>query len=528
MSSDSRPSIWRGAVLGASVSLGAVPFFLLGQLLAGLPNGAYVIFEWVAGILPGSVVSFGIDALVALLKPIGVNSLSSVAKAAEKGMALALFIVLGAATGAALRAAARKGVRALPAWGALAGVALFAGTAFMKTARSPGQGAISFLWLGGVFLAWGVVMGRVCSPPAVAPTPLAQERRLWLAAAVTGSLGSLLALVLARLRRFSRGPVARAPRIDVSTTSGPAASPPASVLAARPPPVPGTRPEITDNDRFYRIDINLRAPEIDVRQWNLELAGLVDRPRVLTLEEIRARPQITQAITLECISNPVGGDLIGTSLWTGVRLNDLLREAGLRSGAAAVFVQAADGFYETVPMDEAMDDRTLLVHAMNGVPLAADHGFPLRIYIPNHYGMKQPKWIRRLEVIDEWRPGYWVERGWDRLAIPQTTAVVDVAARASERGDAPVLLGGIAFAGTRGVSRVEVQVDDGPWSSAALRTPSLSPLTWVEWRHAWRGPRGRHVFRVRAYDGAGHRQPTQPQPVHPSGATGIHAIERTV
>jgi DMSO/TMAO reductase YedYZ molybdopterin-dependent catalytic subunit len=413
----------------------------------------------------------------------------------------------------------------------LAGVALFVVAASMTATQAVGQTVVSVLWLAGLCIAWGALIGRACSPPAVDRPELARGRRLWTVTVLGAGVSSLLALMLGRLRRgrVAGGTGPSLGRIDVGATAGPAASPPAATLAARPAPVPGTRPEITDNDRFYRIDINLHAPEIDARAWKLELAGLVERPRAFTLEEIHARPAITQAITLECISNPVGGDLIGTSLWTGVRLRDVLREAGLRSAAAAVWVQAADGFYETVEMDDALDERTLLVHAMNGVPLAAEHGFPLRIYIPDRYGMKQPKWIRRLEVIDRWRPGYWVERGWSRKAVPQTTAVIDTAVRADgARGAGSVMVGGIAFAGARGVSRVEVQVDDGPWSPAELRTPSLSPLTWVEWRYAWGGPPGRHALRVRAYDGAGHLQPTQPQPPHPSGATGIHAIVKTV
>jgi DMSO/TMAO reductase YedYZ molybdopterin-dependent catalytic subunit len=210
-------------------------------------------------------------------------------------------------------------------------------------------------------------------------------------------------------------------------------------------------------------------------------------------------------------------------------LKDILRAAGPRSSSRAVFIEAADGFYESIEMNDALDDRTLLVYAMNGVPLSPDHGFPLRIYVPGRYGMKQPKWIRRIEVTDRWRPGYWVERGWNREAMVQTTSVIDTIETSMMLGETKALwVGGIAFAGARRISRVEVQVDGGPWREAELRAPPLSPLTWVQWRYAWPYQPGRHEFRVRAYDGKGVLQPTEERSPHPDGATGIHEMMTVV
>jgi hypothetical protein len=242
----------------------------------------------------------------------------------------------------------------------------------------------------------------------------------------------------------------------------------------------------------------------------------------LTLDEIRARPSVSQVITLQCISNPVAGDLTSTSLWTGLRLKDLLEEAGMLSAAEEAYIESADGFYESVEMADILDERTLLVHTMNGVPLPVEHGFPLRIYIPNRYGMKQPKWIERIEVIDRQGPGYWVERGWSVEARPQTVSAIDAVVREPSGGVLPV--GGIAYAGGRGISKVEVQVDDGPWAEAILRAPPLSPLTWVQWRYDWPYQAGRHTFRVRAYDGAGILQITDRQSPRPDGATGVHEV----
>jgi hypothetical protein len=305
--------------------------------------------------------------------------------------------------------------------------------------------------------------------------------------------------------------------------TGPAASPSEEELAARILPAPGTRPELTSNEAFYRIDINTIPPSVEEAGWRLELGGMVNTPLSLTLDEIRARPAASQVVTMQCISNPVGGDLTGTSLWTGVRLKDLLEEAGLAPGAQELAIEAADGFYESVAMADMQDERTLLVYAMNGEPLPREHGFPLRIYIPNRYGMKQPKWITRMEVIGEKGPGYWVDRGWSPEAIALTTSAIDPTPNdlvPDENGILP--LGGIAWAGARGIARVEVQIDDGEWVEAQLRNPPLSPLSWVQWRYDWPSTPGRHAVRVRATDGAGELQTAEVSDPAPNGATGLH------
>jgi DMSO/TMAO reductase YedYZ molybdopterin-dependent catalytic subunit len=258
----------------------------------------------------------------------------------------------------------------------------------------------------------------------------------------------------------------------------------------------------------------------------LEIGGLVDNPLTLTLNDIRSRPSISQYITLSCISNRIGGDLISTALWTGIRLRDLLNEVGLQSEARGLYIEAADGFFETVVMEDMMDDRTLLVYEMNGQPLPREHGFPLRIYIPNHFGMKQPKWIVRMEAVADEPPGYWVERGWSQTAIMRTTSVID-AVRVEAAGEGRTAMGGIAHAGDRGISKVEVQVDDGPWQEAELRVPPLSPLTWVQWRFEGSLPAGDHVAKVRAYDGDGKLQVLEENPPHPDGATGVDTFSFT-
>jgi hypothetical protein len=180
-------------------------------------------------------------------------------------------------------------------------------------------------------------------------------------------------------------------------------------------------------------------------------------------------------------------------------------------------------------MVEAQDERTLLAYAMNEEPLPAEHGFPLRLCIPNHYGMKQPKWIRSLHVIDHQGAGYWVDRGWSRSAIVRTTSVIDaVDTSGMDPSTRVVPVGGIAFAGSRGISGVEIQVDDGPWNAVELRVPALSPLTWVQWRYLWPATEGRHTLRVRATDGNGTLQESKENGSFPDGATGLYSVKKSV
>jgi hypothetical protein len=287
-------------------------------------------------------------------------------------------------------------------------------------------------------------------------------------------------------------------------------------------PAPGTRPELTPTKDFYRIDINTRPVVIDGQSWVLEVDGLFENPRPLSLDDLMAYPPVTQAITLSCISNRVGGDLIGTSNWTGARLRDVFKDLGLRPEAKELMVEGADDFFESVVMEDLMDPRTLLVYGMNGETLPEKHGFPLRIYIPNRYGMKQPKWITRIEAVDDGKEGFWVKRGWSYEARPQIISVIDAVAVA-EAADGLVPVGGIAWAGDRGIQKVEVQVDEREWEEATLRVPSLSPLTWVQWRYDWPMVSGRHRFRVRATDGTGTLQTSEVKGVRPNGATGYHA-----
>jgi hypothetical protein len=205
----------------------------------------------------------------------------------------------------------------------------------------------------------------------------------------------------------------------------------------------------------------------------------------------------------------------------------VLQDLGLRPEAKELAVKAVDGFYESVQMRDMLDSRTLLVYGMNGETLPVEHGFPLRIYIPNRYGMKQPKWITSIEAIDHSGRGYWVDEGWSAEARPQILSVIDAVAK-DHNVNGRVPIGGIAWAGDRGIKKVEVQVDGGTWAEAILQTPPLSPLTWVLWRYDWLAVPGRHVFRVRATDGTGALQTGEEHDTFPDGATGYNSTTVTI
>lgn len=521
-----KPSIRLGILLGATTSVAVIALSYLAERTAGMPFLPFDLFDWIARLLPGGLITFGIDLMVAVIRALRLGPTDATAKLAEQALALLQVIAGGALFGGLLAWSARRGAVGFIPRGLIGGGILFVITAAAESSLDR-AGPAELIWTAALLLGWGAALGALLAlaGPALAGAPDARMGRRSFLYLVGGGVVSISVGSLA-LARSSRAPAPEAAAgdeiVDLSRTSGPAASPGPDALAGRVDPAPGTRAEITTNAQFYRIDINTRPPVVEEASWRLEIGGLVERPLSLTLDEIRARPSVSQVITLQCISNPVAGDLTSTSLWTGLRLKDLLEEAGMLSAAEEAYIESADGFYESVEMADILDERTLLVHTMNGVPLPVEHGFPLRIYIPNRYGMKQPKWIERIEVIDRQGPGYWVERGWSVEARPQTVSAIDAVVREPSGGVLPV--GGIAYAGGRGISKVEVQVDDGPWAEAILRAPPLSPLTWVQWRYDWPYQAGRHTFRVRAYDGAGILQITDRQSPRPDGATGVHEV----
>ena len=517
--------------LGLLVGGAAIAVTYLGHRLAGLPYLPFDIFDWMARALPGGLIAHMIDAMVGVIRGLRLGPTASTAKLAEQGLALAQFAGAWFVFGIVLAAAGRRRPERQTLFGSLGGALLFVSAAGIEWARGF-QGSRPLLavpWLAVVLIGGGALLGRALtaasgSPDASPEDTIARRRFLRLV-----GTGSFVVMVTAAGVSVESGKDKK-PSEDVDQeeilraagTSGPAASPPPFQLEKRFPPVPGTRAELTKNRDFYRIDIDLKPPVVDGKTWRLKVEGLVEHPLDLTLDEILSKPRQTQALTLSCISNPVGGDLISTSFWTGTPFKGILDEAGLKKDVREIFIESADGFYESVPLSEAVDTRTLLVYEMNGEPLTAGHGYPLRIFIPGHFGMKQPKWIVRMEAIDRKGRGFWVDRNWSDTAFVRTTSVIDVIAAGRRDPAAGVVpVGGIAYSGDKGISLVEVQADNGPWEKAELRAPALSPLTWIQWRYGWKATPGKHVLRVRAYDGAGTLQVTEDNPPSPDGATGI-------
>jgi DMSO/TMAO reductase YedYZ molybdopterin-dependent catalytic subunit len=294
-------------------------------------------------------------------------------------------------------------------------------------------------------------------------------------------------------------------------------------------PAPGTRPEYTPVKDHYQVFIEVEPTVIREEDWILPITGLVDNPLMLTLQDFREKfPPRQQYVTLSCISGRIGTSLISTTHWTGASVQDVLAEAQVKPEARYLHITSADGFYETVDLELIRSDaRIMFCYSWDGNTLPVGHGFPLRIWIPDRYGMKQPKWITGVEVTDEYRPGYWVERSWDEIAQVQTTSVIDtvaINARYESGGEQLIPIGGIAFSGARGISRVEVRVDDGAWQQAQLRAP-LSETTWVLWRYDWPFESGNHKFEVRCVEADGTPQVETEQDARPSGATGIHNLE---
>ncbi len=546
------PSLWLGGLLGGITSLPLIALLYLGSKVAGLPFVPFDLFDWLARVLPGSVINIGIDSMVRLISSLGLGPISATAKTLEQTAGVLLVIAGGVVVGVLMALGIRRtkwsGTTIGSALGALAFLVVAAVEFSLRTGIS-GDEAVALLWLAVVIVGWGTFLGAWLIAPALsaAPEGYSASRRALLIKLAGGSIGvAVLATGLGRfleLEQQASGAGQALSTLGATPPPGtnvPSGAPtvvitptPLAVETAqatereRVPAAPGTRPDLTPNQNFYRIDIDTIPPIIEGGSWKLAVTGLFERPRDLTLSDLLAYPPITQPVTQACISNPVGGDLIGTTNYTGARLRDVVQDLGMRPQADALYIQSADGFYETVVMQDIMDPRTLLVYGMNGVTLPIEHGFPLRISIPNRYGMKQPKWMTSMQAIDHNASGYWVDRGWSPTAYPQILSMIDTVATSHvENGRVPV--GGIAWAGDRGIKKVEVQVDKGPWAAATLRTPPLGPLTWVQWRYDWPLVRGNHTFTVRATDGTGALQIETPQDTFPNGATGYNSVGVTI
>ena len=296
--------------------------------------------------------------------------------------------------------------------------------------------------------------------------------------------------------------------------------------------------EITPTDLFYRVDINPVPPTVDANSWRLVVKGLVNTPLTITYEQLRSMASIPQIATLECVSNKIANDFIGTAIWNGIKLKSVLDQAGLKPNAKYIVFRCADGYDVGIPLDRGLQEGSILAYGMNGETLNNKHGFPIRAIIPGLYGMMNPKWITEIEVIDRVYEGYWQKKGWANNARYNTHSYIVIPGNAPIRkifrnlGSVNAIVGeqipiaGVAFAGDRGISTIQVSSDGGAtWKDARVKNP-LSPYSWVIWTTELDVTSGRdYKIVVRAIDKTGKIQTGEVREPFPSGATGYHTVE---
>ncbi|MGW7291788.1 molybdopterin-dependent oxidoreductase [Streptomyces xiamenensis] len=353
----------------------------------------------------------------------------------------------------------------------------------------------------------------------------AQSRRRFFALA-GGAIGAALVAVPGGRQLWAQRVAAARTAVVLPTPSSAAAPLPAKVSAG----VPGVDPFVTRNADFYRIDTALVVPQMEPKDWRLRIHGRVKRPLTLTWEQLLARPMVERYITLSCVSNEVGGELVGNARWLGVPIKDLLDEVEPERGADQVVSRSVDGYTAGTPTAALSDGRdALLAVGMNGEPLPVEHGFPVRMIVPGLYGyVSATKWLTELELSSfSDFSAYWVRRDYAVLAPVKTQSRIDTPGSGKRLEQGLVMVAGVAWAQQRGVSAVEVRVDDGPWQQADLAAvPSVD--TWRQWSWPWQATPGKHRLQVRATDDTGRPQTGQVQKPLPDGATGWHTIEVTV
>ncbi|MGY1723456.1 molybdopterin-dependent oxidoreductase [Blastococcus sp. SYSU DS0533] len=496
--------------------------------------------ELVAGLVPGApslVIAVGdavIDSVPGWLEQWAIATLG----AADKPVLLGGVLVVSALIGAALGVLARR--RVVPAAGGIALFATLGVVAALADDRNPvfptvpvglvgAATGIAVLGLLVVLLPRRAVLAGGGAPapadpaePGTVPALSELDRRRFLA--VTG--GATVLGVLAGVGGYLLSGRERLDGLRAAIRL------PVPVRQAGPVPdgadleIPGLTPLFTPNAEFYRIDTALRVPTVDPDGWQLEVRGMVDDPFTLTYAELLELPQIEADVTLVCVSDEVGGDLVGNARWQGVPLRALLERAGLQEGATQLIGRSVDGFTAGFPTITALDvEEAMVAVAMNGEPLPAEHGFPARLVVPGLYGyVSATKWLSTIELTGWDVDGYWIPRGWAKEGPIKTQARIDVPRSGSTVPAARRPIAGVAWAPTRGIERVEVRIDDGPWQEAEL-AESLDVDCWRQWYLPWDAAPGRHVITARATDGLGEVQTDERAPVAPDGASGHPVVE---
>ena len=513
------------------------PFFVAGAVAVAV---AIAVAEIAAGLIAGApslVVAVG--SLVIDLQPAGAKDFVVSLVGTNDKLALNIVVLVVALTiGGLLGLVARTGfAKAAAGFAAFGAVALFASLR-LGTFSAPLSVVTVGLALGAAILTLrGLVdlaAGRTPAPtprrmPWATNGPAATDgampdwdRRRFLMTSGALAIGSVVVGSLGRaLLESAHGDQPAALPLPVASLA------PAPLAADTALAVPGITPIVVPNDDFYRIDTALIVPRVNVATWSVTVKGMVDRVVTLTYEQLAALPIFEQYVTIACVSNEVGGNLVGNALWRGVRLREVLAMAGVHPDASQIVGRSVDGFTVGFPTAWAMDPtrEPMIALGMNGEPLPVAHGYPARLIVPGLYGyVSATKWLAEIELttLDAF-DAYWVPLGWSKEAPILTQSRIDVPPDGAGLGVGPVAIAGVAWAMDRGVSKVEVRIDDGPWLAAAL-SAAISKATWVQWRLGWDATPGDHTIAVRATDGNGVVQTDQVSPPAPDGARGYHTI----
>jgi DMSO/TMAO reductase YedYZ molybdopterin-dependent catalytic subunit len=515
MADGSRPESWSLALAGglAATTALATSVFLDGTS-ESVPSLIHGIGQAIIRMTPGDLAREGIDA-------VGRN---------DKPLIIGGTVVIAIALGGRLGLASTRR-RWLPAAGmAVAALLALVATVWATTATVGGTLITAVgSTLGGV-AAFETLRAFAMPPrnhagersPAMPGTiQLAATRRRFLTTMGLTAAGAGAATLLGR--RMQTSAAAEAVRSEV-VLPPPAEPTPVTAPTGAELGLDGITPVVTANDRFYRIDEALVVPSVDLDGWTLEIRGMVDEPLTLTYDDLLAEDLVERYVTLSCVSNEVGGGLVGNAQWLGVPLARVLERVGVQPGADQLVARSVDGFSVGFPTEVALDGRDALIAiGMNGEPLPRDHGFPARLVVPGLYGyVSATKWLSSIELTT-WDAfdAYWIERGWAKEGPVKTQSRIDVPRGTKPAG--PVAVAGVAWAPNRGISEVEVRVDEGEWVPATL-AEAISDDSWRQWHHTWDATSGRHQIEVRATDGEGDTQTGDRAPVYPDGAAGYHRI----
>ena len=510
----------RPTIAGAVAALAGIG---LSELAAGL-LGAPSLLAAIGGFL--------IDHQPAGAKEIVVGLFGTNDKLALEGLIVIVAAVLGAVLGIV---AVRRSFLI-----AAGGFTAFALVGFLASLRTPAAVPTTSMivalvaGIGGVqvlsFLLRTAGAGRTAGGASTATVMADWSRRGFLIQAGALAVASTAAGIIGR--RLLEGPA-------TSAGSGPATTLPGAVQVATLPAGVDLKqtdltPIVMPNDRFYRIDTALVTPSVDLASWKLRVHGMVDHEVTLSYADLAQLPLIEQYVTISCVSNEVGGNLVGNAKWTGVKLRDVLGMAGVQAGATQLVGRSVDGWTAGMPTAWVMDParEPMIALKMNDEALPRNHGFPARLIVPGLYGyVSATKWLSDLELTTlEAFDGYWVPLGWSKLGPILTQSRIDTPHNGQSVAAGRVPVAGIAWAPDRGIAKVEVSIDHGDWQAAQLSTP-ISSATWVQWLYAWdaaaAGP-GTHTIEVRATDGAGAVQTADVTPPAPDGARGHDTISVAV